>query len=70
MDTSRIRIRVRVRLGGSNGRVGDVLTTPPPTTPLSSLEKVEMKLIQKLRNTQQLQQQAFHELESALNGDV
>jgi hypothetical protein len=35
-----------------------------------SLEKVEMKLIQKLRNTQQLQQQAFHELESALNGDV
>mmetsp|Transcript_11330 Transcript_11330/g.26218 ORF Transcript_11330/g.26218 Transcript_11330/m.26218 type:complete len:231 (+) Transcript_11330:126-818(+) len=37
---------------------------------VTNLEKVEMKLIQKLRNTQQLQQQAFHELESALNGDV
>ena len=37
---------------------------------VSKMEKIEMQLIQKLRNTQQLQQQAFHELEGALNGEV
>jgi len=37
---------------------------------VSKLEKVEMQLIQKLKNTQQLQQQAFQELENALSGDV
>ncbi len=35
---------------------------------VSKMEKVEMQLIQKLKNTQQLQQRAFFELESALNG--
>lgn len=34
------------------------------------MEKMEMQLIQKLKNTQQLQQRAFYELENALNGDV
>jgi hypothetical protein len=37
---------------------------------VSRMEKVEMQLIQKLKNTQQLQQRAFYELENALNGDV
>lgn len=37
---------------------------------VSKMEKVEMQLIQKLKNTQQLQQRAFYELENALNGDV
>ena len=37
---------------------------------VSRMEKVEMQLIQKLKNTQQLQQQAFKELENALNGDI
>jgi hypothetical protein len=37
---------------------------------VSRMEKVEMQLIQKLKNTQQLQQRAFYELENALNGEV
>ncbi len=37
---------------------------------VSKMEKIEMQLIQKLKNTQQLQQRAFFELENALNGDV
>jgi hypothetical protein len=37
---------------------------------VARMEKVEMQLIQKLKNTQQLQQRAFFELESALNGEV
>jgi len=37
---------------------------------VAKMEKVEMQLIQKLKNTQQLQQRAFYELENALNGDV
>jgi hypothetical protein len=37
---------------------------------VSKMEKMEMQLIQKLKNTQQLQQRAFYELETALNGDV
>jgi hypothetical protein len=37
---------------------------------VAKMEKIEMQLIQKLKNTQQLQQRAFYELENALNGDV
>jgi hypothetical protein len=37
---------------------------------VTKMEKLEMQLIQKLKNTQQLQQRAFYELENALNGDV
>ena len=34
---------------------------------VSKMEREEMKLIQKLKNTQQLQQRAFYELDNALN---
>jgi flagellar motor switch protein FliG len=32
------------------------------------MEKLEMELIQRLQNTQQLQKQAYEELENTLNG--
>ena len=34
------------------------------------MEREEMKLIQKLKKTQVMQQQAFEDLENALNGDL
>ena len=34
------------------------------------MEKQEMELIERLRNTQLVQQAAFHELEAALNGAI
>ena len=34
------------------------------------MERVEMQLIQKLKKTQIIQQQAFEDLEQALNGDL
>ena len=46
------------------------LATRKKEKEVSRMEKVEMQLIQKLKNTQQLQQQAFKELENALNGDI
>jgi len=46
------------------------LATKKKEKQVAKMEKVEMQLIQKLKNTQQLQQRAFYELENALNGDV
>ena len=37
---------------------------------VGKMERIEMALIQQLKNTQVIQQQAFEQLESALNGDV
>jgi len=34
------------------------------------MERIEMQLIQKLKKTQVMQQQAFEDLEQALNGDL
>jgi hypothetical protein len=47
-----------------------MLATRRKEKEVSKMEKMEMQLIQKLKNTQQLQQRAFYELENALNGDV
>ena len=54
-----------------NQRVKDrEVATRKKEKEVSRMERVEMQLIQKLKNTQQLQQQAFQELENALNGEV
>ena len=37
---------------------------------VARMEREEMKLIQKLKKTQVMQQQAFEDLENALNGDL
>jgi hypothetical protein len=37
---------------------------------VAKMERIEMALIQQLKNTQVIQQQAFSELESALNGEA
>ena len=37
---------------------------------VKKMEKMEMELIKRLQNTQQLQQEAYHQLETALGGSA
>ena len=52
-------------------RVADEeLATAEQEKQVAKMERMEMQLIQKLKKTQIIQQQAFEDLEHALNGDI